>query len=110
MVKIQSKLSVLLFVATALLLANDIVRLALTFDPGSFAAQECPQEQEEENKPFNPFSNFEEELKHKDIYPTSFLNNLFAAGIESSVSHLIKDDEVCHLAYLDIFSPPPDLA
>ncbi len=111
MSRIQHALRALLFISASMLVLNDVVRLVFSFIPGSFLTIQIDlSEQEEENNPVNPFSIFEEEVKHKECYPTFLFQILDGTGLEVSIAHIIKDDEVRHLAYLAIFSPPPDLA
>ncbi len=94
-----------------MLVLNDVARLVFSFVPGSFLTISVDDSaQEEENNPINPFSVFEEEVKHKEFYPTFYFHLSNDGGIETSVAHIIKNDEVRRLAYLAIFSPPPNLA
>ena len=108
MVKIQRLLRMLLFVAASCLVANDLARLVMSFDQQAFASQAAGTE--EESNPIGAASLFEEEVKHKEVSPLAALEIVAEEGLEASVAHLIKDDEVRHLAYLAVFSPPPDLA
>lgn len=108
--KIQRTLRIFLFVAASMLVVNDCVRLVVSFHSDYFIAQYSPQNQEEENNPINPFSIFEEEVKHKDCMPAFSFKTLDPGKLEDSVAPLIKDDEVRHLAYLAIFTPPPNMA
>jgi hypothetical protein len=110
MIRIQRTLRVLLFVAASCLVLNDCVRLVFSFDQAYVAAQLRNYNQQEENNPVNAFSIFEEEVKHKDVSSAFSFVLIFSEEIETFVGHLIKDDEVRHLAYLAIFSPPPNLA
>lgn len=108
---IQRTFRTLLFIAASMLVLNDVARLACSFIPGSFITISIDAaEQEEENNPVNPFSIFEEEVKHKECFPTCCFHLTNDSGLEVSVAHIIKNDEVRHLAYLAIFSPPPNLA
>ena len=66
------------------------------------------QEQQEKNET-TAFSLLEEEVKHKDITPAGSIEIIPDTGIEVFIAHLIEDDEVKHLAYMAIFSPPPNL-
>jgi hypothetical protein len=106
----QRMLRTLLFVAASCLVLNDCVRLAFSFDQAYVAAQLRNYNQQEENNPVNAFSIFEEEVKHKDVSSVFTFMFVFSEEIEVFVGHLIKDDEVRHLAFLAIFSPPPNLA
>lgn len=68
-------------------------------------------EHEEDNNPVNTFSLLEEEVKHH-YHPERLLEGGMPedTGIGAAASHLIKDDEVRHLAFIPIFSPPPNRA
>lgn len=99
----------LLFLAATCLLLNDGVRLFCPqFQQSFIASAENPQ-QEEDNNPANSFSLLEEEVKHH-YYPERFLVDptMEDTGIDAAAIHLIKDDEVRHLAFIPIFSPPPN--
>jgi len=106
MIKIQRAFRAFIFVAASMLVVNDGARLVFSFDSSYFSAQE----ETEENNTGNAFPIFEEEAKVKEFYPTFSFKLLDGAGLQASIAHLIKDDKVRHLAYLAIFSPPPDLA
>jgi len=111
MIKIHRGLRAFLFIAASMLVVNDFARLVFSFIPDSFLIIKIdPSEQEEENKPINPFSIFEEEVKHKNCFPTFSFQILDDAVLGYAVAHIIKDDEIRYLAYLAVFSPPPDLA
>ena len=103
-------LRVLMFVAGSCLVANDVVRVLFPGVQQVFIAQICDQnEQDDNNNSINAFSFFEEEVKHsgKDrFYPLP----LVEGELEVAVAHLVRDDDVRHLAYIPIFSPPPDLS
>lgn len=99
-----------MFVAASCLVVNDCARLVFSFDKQYVAAQLRTDNQEEENNATNAFSIFEEEVKHKELCPVICMDVIADEGIEVFVAHLIKDDEVRHLAFMPIFSPPPNLA
>jgi hypothetical protein len=110
MSKINSALKILLFVAASTLVVNDCVRLMLAFDGFQIAFMLDRAENEEESKPLGSFSMFEEEVKHKASTPTIFIELVVEEELTVFVTHLIQDDEIRHLAYMPIFSPPPDPA
>lgn len=96
-------------VVATCLVANDVARLLVPFIQQGFVAQICDEERQDENNPVNAFSFFEEEVKHHDDrYQSHFL--MLDDELDDATAHLIKDDDVRHLAYIPIFSPPPDLA
>lgn len=101
----------LLFLAATCLLLNDGVRLFCPNLQQSFAESAGNRQQEEDNNPVNPFSFLEEEVKHH-YHPERLLVSTLSedAGIDVAADHLIKDDEVRHLAFIPIFSPPPNRA
>lgn len=107
MSNINYALRILLFVATASLVVNDWVRLLCTFQQES---QLFEYQQQEEKNETGAFSLFEEEVKHKESSPTITIILVAEEALEAYIAHLIKDDDVRHLAYLPVFSPPPDLA
>lgn len=99
----------LLFLAATCLLLNDGVRLFCPQFQQSFIANAGNAQQEEDNNPANAFSLLEEEVKHH-YHPERLLISpaLEDIGIDAAANHLIKDDEVRHLAFIPIFSPPPN--
>lgn len=108
MTGIHRILRVLLFVAASCLVINDCARLAISFNQSLSTRLNAPV-QEEENNGSNTIPLFEEEVKHKELATSCCFVILPSDAIEVYVEHLIKDDEVRHLAYLPVFSPPPDL-
>jgi len=111
MSQIHRGLRAFLFIAASMLVVNDVARLVFSFNTDSFLTIKIdPCEHGEENSPVNPFSIFEEEVKHKNCFPTFSFQTSDDVALGCSVAHIIKDDEIRHLAYLAIFSPPPDLA
>ena len=100
----------LLFFAAACLVLNDGVRL-LCPQIQSMTVAAPAAEQEEDNNPVSTFSLLEEEVKHH-YHPERLLEGIIPedTGIGAAADHLIKDDEVRHLAFIPIFSPPPNRA
>ncbi len=101
-------LRLLLAIAVSCLVLNDVARLV------------CPQVQEVVMKSIekqnqdgnNPVSTlFEEEVKHKSSYEHfCFTSLMHIDDLNAAINHRITDDNVRHLAFLAIFTPPPDLA
>ncbi len=111
MSRIQHALRALMFIAASTLVINDVARLVCSFIPGSFLTIQVDlSAQKDGSNPINPFSIFEEEVKHKSCFPVFSFKISNNEGLEDSVAHIITNDEVRHLAYLAIFSPPPNLA
>jgi hypothetical protein len=110
MVRAQRVFRVLLFVAATCLVVNDCIRLVFSFDQRYLSSQLQDYSEQEENNESNAFSFLEEEAKHKDFVPFPRFEMVAEEGLEVFVTHLIADDQVRHLAYLPIFSPPPDMA
>lgn len=96
--------------ASTMLLLNDCARLVFAFQPSFLISNDYHQAQGEESDPFSLYSIIEEESKVKEINTYNPFRLTAESGLETSVAHLIEDEEVRHLAHLDIFSPPPDLA
>lgn len=101
-------LRILMFVAGSCLVANDVARVLFPGIQQALIAQICDDKDKDDNNTVSAFSFFEEEVKHsgKDRY---FLP-LEAGELETAAAHLIQDDNVRHLAYIPIFSPPPNRA
>lgn len=103
----------LFYCAVASLVLNDVVRLAcpgMQLNAALVACNDAGDEEDNNNK-VNPFSTLEEEVKHHNSPERLQAIALLAdASIDLAAEHLIKDDEVRHLAFIPIFSPPPDLA
>lgn len=102
-------LRVLMFVAGSCLVANDVARLVFPSIQQALIAQVCEKKEQDDNNSISAFSFFEEEVKHSGkerFYPLSLPEN----ELEVAVAHLVKDDDVRHLAYIPIFSPPPNQA
>lgn len=97
--------------AAASLVLNDVARLAFpsVFQSATVQSTSSDEQKGDDNNPNSTL--LEEEVKHKAIkeHPECPAFDLFDA-IDAAVTHLITDDEVRHLAFLPIFSPPPDLA
>lgn len=101
-------LRILTFVAGSCLVANDVARVLFPGIQQALIAQVCDDKGKDDNNTVNAFSFFEEEVKHSG--KDRFYLPLAAGELESAVAHLIKDDDVRHLAYIPIFSPPPNRA
>ena len=102
-------LRILVFVAGCCLVANDVARLLFPDIQQALIVQVVNENEQDESNPASAFSFFEEEVKHSDN--EHFHHLVLPEGeLEAAVVHLIKDDDVRHLAYIAIFSPPPDLA
>lgn len=93
--------------AVASLALNDVVRLAC---PEMFQQVYVFQADEEQDDN-NPTSTlFEEEVKHKAMKDRLEMSlPVLDMELDAASAHLIADDEVRHLAFLPIFSPPPNL-
>ena len=108
--KMQRALRILLFIAATMLVGNDVARLVISLRVTHLAAKMYGQDPQEEKNASNSLTLFEEEVKHKEFSPYHSLEFASEESLEVSVAHLIKDDEVRHLAFIAIFSPPPNLA
>lgn len=102
-------LRILVFVAGSCLVANDVARLLFPGIQQALIVQVVDDNEQEDSNPVSAFSFFEEEVKHSDNERFQYLI-LPEGELEAAVAHLITDDDVRHLAYIAIFSPPPDLA
>lgn len=104
-------IKILLTLGVAMLVLNDVARLvfpALQNSPLTYSAG-SEEEKKNDNNPTTTL--FEEEVKHKDIRECACpLPPVNVVQVDAAIAHLIKDDEVRHLAYLAIFTPPPDRA
>lgn len=107
---IQTSLRALLFVAVGCLVLNDMVRLVCPAVQQIICLPNDDAEQEEESIPFSTSNLLEEEVKHHET-------NLFpqpALWVEEDASrrktYLIQDDDIPVLAFIAIFSPPPNRA
>ena len=109
MLRLIRLLSALMFLAGYSLVVNDVARLLFPCIQQALVAQICDEKGQDDNNPINAFSFFEEEVKHsvRDRFYTLQLTEI---ELEVAVAHLIQDDEIRHLAYIPIFSPPPNLA
>lgn len=98
-----------MFVAAASLVVNDVARLLFPGIQQALIEQICDEKTQDDNNPISGFSFFEEEVKHthKDRF---YHLPIVESELEKAVAHLIKDDDVRHLAYIPIFSPPPNVA
>lgn len=106
---LRQSLRIFLFLAASCLVLNDCARLVFPQIQQLTSVSSC--EQEEDNNPVNTFSLLEEEVKNHH-YPERLLMAVLPedSGIDAAADHLIKDDEVRHLAFIPIFSPPPNPA
>lgn len=102
-------LRILMFVAASCLVVNDVARLLFPGVQQVLIEQICDEKAQDDNNPINGFSFFEEEVKHTDKDRFHYLP-VTESELETAAAHLIKDDDVRHLAYIPIFSPPPNRA
>ncbi len=104
-------LKFLLTFAVFSLVLNDVARMAFPRVFQSVLAQRIPTDGEKQDDSNPTTTLFEEEAKHKTI-KEQFEYPSFAPLEEMNVAivHLITDDVVRHLAFLPVFSPPPDVA
>lgn len=103
-------LKFLLAFAVASLVLNDVARLVFPdFFQAALTQRTATGEKQKDNNPTNTL--FEEEVKHKESKerPECVFFD-FADELNSAVAHLITDDDVRHLAFMPIFSPPPNRA
>ncbi|HNE29331.1 MAG TPA: hypothetical protein PKL15_13715 [Saprospiraceae bacterium] len=105
-------LNCLLIFAVASLVLNDVARLSFPEVFQIAFVRTVNTQEDDENSNNNPTNTiFEEEVKHKDArerIETALLPLQEELDVQSA--HLISDDEVRHLAFLPIFSPPPNRA
>jgi len=104
----KNGLRLILFFAASCLVLNDVVRLAFPFAQQTMFLATAEQEQEEENAPI-PVPNFlEEEIKHHE--PHHWFESLVFLDDDArqAKGHLIQDDDISVLAFITIFSPPPN--
>jgi len=103
-------LHVVLFLAASCLVLNDMVRLAFPWIQQMTLSSNDQEQQEEENAPISAPNLLEEEVKHHEPhhYLESFSFHDDDAG--QSKGHLIQDDDISVLAFITIFSPPPNCA
>lgn len=99
----------LMVLAVASLVLNDVVRLSCPDVFQTVFVQRDTTEDDENSNPTNTI--FEEEVKHKEL-KERIEHELIPAEseLDATVAHLISDDDVRHLAFLPIFTPPPDRA
>lgn len=86
------------------------MRLVFSFPQQAAFLSATEQGQEEENAPI-PVPNFlEEEVKHHE--PHHLFDSLFFTDDDAKQAkgHLIQDDDISVLAFITIFSPPPNRA
>lgn len=100
---------VLMFLAASCLIINDVARLVFPGLQQVLFEHVCDEKEQDENNSISAFSFFEEEVKHSGKYRFHHLS-LAESELEIAVAHLIKDEDVRHLAYIPIFSPPPNMA
>lgn len=104
-------LQFLFAIAVASLVLNDVARLAFpsVFQSAMVQATSSDEEKQDDNNPTSTL--LEEEVKHKATREQFGCPpfDLFDE-IDVAVAHLITDDEVRHLAFLPIFTHPPDRA
>ena len=102
-------LRALLFLAGICLVLNDVARIVSPCVQQMLIDQVNNASDADDNNSLNSFSFFEEEVKHQGKERLFFLL-LPEYELEAAVAHLIEDDDVRHLAYIPIFTPPPDRA
>ncbi|MEO6760627.1 MAG: hypothetical protein ABIO24_14305 [Saprospiraceae bacterium] len=97
----------LLVFAVSSLVLNDVARL-VSPELRQMLAQAA--EKQADNNPTSTL--FEEEVKHKSCETQIVLAPLLdcASDLDAAITHRITDDDVRHLAFLAIFSPPPNRA
>ncbi|MBL7804519.1 MAG: hypothetical protein JNL02_12335 [Saprospiraceae bacterium] len=102
-------LNCLLVLAVSSLVLNDVARLSFP-EVFQVVMQQNNQDNDgEDNNPTNTI--FEEEVKHKEMRERiETCAIVFEGEVDVRTAHLIFDDEVRHLAFLPIFSPPPNRA
>ncbi len=111
MVIFQKGLRVLLFLAVGCLVLNDVARLVCPSMQQAFLLYTGNQDPAEEETTPVPASNLlEEEAKHH--HPHHLLEPISVPEDEADTakSHLIQDDDISVLAFITIFSPPPNRA
>lgn len=107
MLMLSRALRALVFIAGICLVLNDVARVISPCVQQILIDQINNASESDDNNSLNAFSFFEEEVKHQGKDRPFFLMPP-DSEIEAAVAHLIKDDDVRHLAYIPIFTPPPD--
>ncbi|MEQ1746122.1 MAG: hypothetical protein ABMA02_11895 [Saprospiraceae bacterium] len=108
--KFQQGLRIALFLAAGCLVLNDAAVTAFPCLQQLVFALTNDQECEEESIPLSTSNLLEEQAKHHES------NHWFECVSDTSeetvrsVGHLIQDDDVSVLAFITIFSPPPEQA
>ena len=107
---LRNTFRLVLFLAASCLVLNDVVRLAFPFPQQTDFLASTEQEQEEENAPMPAPNLLEEEVKHHE--PHHWIDSLFFTDDDDKQAkgHLIQDDDISVLAFISIFSPPPNRA
>ncbi len=98
-------------IAVSSLVLNDVARLVFPHVFQTLLTQRTAtdEEKKDDNNPTSTL--FEEEVKHKTTKERlEFPAIDVLKELDSAIVHLITDDDVRHLAFLPIFSPPPNLA
>ncbi len=95
----------LLVIAVSSLVLNDVARVVFP------QIQQIVMQSAQADKDGNYGAFTEEEVKHKNC-AEEFLFALLAylPELDAAIAHRITDDDVRHLAFLAVFSPPPDRA
>lgn len=107
---IWTNLRVLLFIAVGCLVLNDVARLVCPALQQAVYLLNDDAEQDEENVPFSTSNLLEEEVKHHE---TNLFPQVSLWAEEDSArrkSYRIQDDDLPVLAFIAVFSPPPDRA
>jgi len=101
-------LRLLLVLAVSSLVLNDVARLVFP-QVQQVLLQNAEEQKQDGNNPVS--SLFEEEVKHKSFQEQIEFSPLVnIVDLDISITHRITDENVRHLAYLAIFTPPPDRA
>ncbi len=102
-------LRILLVLAVSSLVLNDVARLSFPEIFQAVFVQRLNTLDEDNSNPTNTI--FEEEVKHKELKERIEHTMVWVEPeLDATVAHLISDDDVRHLAFLPIFTPPPDRA
>lgn len=102
-------LRIVVFFAASCLFLNDMARLVFPGIQQMLIEQVSKKKEQDDNNSVGGFSFLEEEVKHaiKDRLHHFWVSD---GDLGAAAAHLIKDDDVRHLAFIPIFTPPPDPA
>ena len=102
-------LHILLVLAVSSLVLNDVARLSFPEVFQTVFLQRFNTADEDNSNPTNTI--FEEEVKHKEMKERIEHTIVWVEPeLDATAAHLISDDNVRHLAFMPIFTPPPDRA